>query len=218
MSKENKNEDPNFKKKAGAGAQETEESPETNPRTAEDQAPKAKTEEASKPEEKNASSQENGGQKETGKAEKPQKTEAELLQEKVDSLNDKLLRTVAEYDNFRKRSQREKDAIYPQATAKAVEKFLPIIDTIERALSVNCSDAEFKKGVEMILQNFKDVLEKLGVEEFGEAGEQFDPEIHNAVMHVEDEEHEANTIATVFQKGYRMDDKIIRHAMVQVAN
>lgn len=140
------------------------------------------------------------------------------MQEKIDSLNDQLLRTVAEYDNFRRRSQREKETIYPQAVARTVEKFIPIIDTVERALAVECSDTEFIKGIEMILQNFKDVLQKLGVEEFGEAGEQFDPEKHNAVMHVEDEQHDANTIVAVFQKGYQLGDKIIRHAMVQVAN
>jgi len=98
---------------------------------------------------------------------KPEKTEPQLLQEKVDELNDRLLRTMAEYDNFRKRSQKEKEAIYPQATAAAVAQFVPILDTFDRALSAPCADEEFKKGVEMILQNFKDVLAKMGVEEFG---------------------------------------------------
>ena len=213
MSKENKQEAPNLKEKAN---QQTEESSGAKAKTSEENPSEKK--ETSEPEAQTAPNHENKENKQESKTEKPQKTEAELLQEKVDSLNDKLLRTLAEYDNYRKRSQREKDDIYPLATAKTVEKFLPIIDTIERALTVECSDAEFKKGVEMILQNFKDVLQKLGVEEFGEAGEQFDPEKHNAVMHVEDEEHEANTIVAVFQKGYRMEDKIIRHAMVQVAN
>lgn len=212
MSKEKKHEDPNLKNKEGSENKETEENSETNPKAAEEPAKNAdeSKQESAEPEENT--------QKKDDKADKPQKSQAELLQEKVDNLNDKLLRTIAEYDNFRKRSQREKDAIYPQAIAKTVEKFLPIIDTIERALSLECSDTEFKKGVEMILQNFKDVLQNMGVEEFGEAGEQFDPEKHNAVMHVEDEEHEANSIVAVFQKGYRLDDKIIRHAMVQVAN
>ena len=148
----------------------------------------------------------------------PEKSEAEQLQEKIDELNDRLLRTMAEYDNFRKRSQREKEAIYPQATASAVAKFVPVIDTVERALEAPCNDAEYKKGVEMILQNFKDILQKMGVEEFGAAGEQFSPDLHNAVMHVEDEELEANVITDVFQKGYKLGDRIIRHAMVKVAN
>lgn len=148
----------------------------------------------------------------------PEKNPGELLEEQVSQLNDRLLRTMAEYDNFRKRSQREKEAIYPQATAAAVAQFAPIIDTFERALSAPCSDVEFKKGVEMILQNFKDVLFRLGVEEFGAAGEPFDPGMHNAVVHIEDESLEANTIVEVFQKGYRLGDRIVRHAMVKVAN
>ncbi|MEM1484712.1 nucleotide exchange factor GrpE [Oscillospiraceae bacterium PP1C4] len=148
----------------------------------------------------------------------PEKTEAELLGEKLADLNEKLLRTMAEYDNFRKRSQREKEAIYPQAIAGAVSQFVPIIDTFERALALPCSDVEFKKGVEMILQNFKEVLVKLGVEEFGAAGDLFDPEMHNAVMHIEDDSLDANTIAEVFQKGYKLGDRIVRHAMVKVAN
>ena len=148
----------------------------------------------------------------------PEKTPEQLLQEEVDQLSDKLLRTMAEYDNFRKRSQRERDAIYPQATASAVGQFVPILDTFERALSAPCSDEEFKKGVEMILQNFKETLEKLGVESFGEAGETFDPNLHNAVMHIEDPEKGEGVIVEVFQRGYKMGDRIIRHAMVQVAN
>lgn len=151
-------------------------------------------------------------------SQEPEKAEAEKLQEQIEALNDRLLRTMAEYDNFRRRSQREKEAIYPQATAAAVAQFVPILDTFDRALGAPCSDMEFKKGVEMILTNFKEVLKKLGVEEFAEAGEPFNPEMHNAVMHVEDDSQEAGVIAEVFQKGYRMGDRIIRHAMVKVAN
>lgn len=149
---------------------------------------------------------------------KPEKTETELLQEKVDELNDRLLRTMAEYDNFRKRSQKEKEAIYPQATAAAVAQFVPILDTFDRALSAPCADEEFKKGIEMILQNFKEVLAKMGVEEFGAPGEQFDPERHNAVMHIEDDSFAENSIVEVFQRGYRIGDRVVRHAMVKVAN
>lgn len=151
-------------------------------------------------------------------AEAPEKTGTEKLQEQVDALNDRLLRTMAEYDNFRRRSQREKESIYPQATAAAVAQFVPILDTFDRALGAPCTDEEFKKGVEMILTNFKEVLKKLGVEEFAEAGDVFDPEMHNAVMHVEDDSMEAGVIAEVFQKGYRLGDRIVRHAMVKVAN
>lgn len=160
---------------------------------------------------------ENAGDKKEELNKSP-KSEQELWQEKLDNMNDQLMRTMAEYDNFRRRSQREKDAIYPKAISKTVEQFVPIVDTFERALAVECADAEFKKGIEMILQNFKDVLQKLGVEEFGEVGDLFDPEKHNAVMHIEDEQHEANSIAAVFQKGYQLGDRIIRHAMVQVVN
>lgn len=151
-------------------------------------------------------------------AEAPEKTETEKLQEQMDALNDRLLRTMAEYDNFRRRSQREKESIYPQATAAAVAQFVPILDTFDRALGAPCTDEEFKKGVEMILTNFKEVLKKLGVEEFAETGDVFDPEMHNAVMHVEDDSMEAGVIAEVFQKGYRLGDRIVRHAMVKVAN
>lgn len=213
MSNEKKQECPDIKD-IGQETQPPEEAPGNHPQ---DMTEKGKTENEGRQDQVTEAA-ENGSQKEAQKAEEPPKTQGELLQEKIDSLNEQLLRTVAEYDNFRKRSQREKESIYPQAVSQTVEKFIPIIDTVERALAVECSDAEFKKGIEMILQNFKDVLQKLGVEEFGKAGEQFDPEKHNAVMHVEDDQHEANTIVAVFQKGYQLGDRIIRHAMVQVAN
>lgn len=140
------------------------------------------------------------------------------LQAQVADLNDRLLRTMAEYDNFRKRSQREKESIYPQATAAAVAQFVPVADTIERALAAPCADEEYKKGVEMILQNFNDILAKMGVEAFGAPGDTFDPQVHNAVMHIEDEAVGAGSIVEVFQKGYRLGERIIRHAMVKVAN
>ena len=148
------------------------------------------------------------------------KLEEELkkLRQELDEHKQQYLRVLAEYDNFRKRSQKEKEAIYPQATAAAVAQFVPILDTFDRALSAPCADEEFKKGVEMILQNFKDVLAKMGVEEFGAPGEQFDPECHNAVMHIEDESFAENSIVEVFQKGYRIGDRVVRHAMVKVAN
>lgn len=148
----------------------------------------------------------------------PEKTETELLQEQIEELKDQLLRTMAEYSNFRNRSQREKDAIYPQATAAAVSQFLPLLDNFERALAAPCSDENFKKGIDMLHHAFLETLKKLGVEEFGEAGEEFDPERHNAVMHIDDESMGTNVIVEVFQKGYRLGDRIVRHAMVKVAN
>lgn len=148
----------------------------------------------------------------------PEKTEEEKLQEQIEILNDRLLRTAAEYDNFRRRSQREKDEIYPRATVAAVAQFVPVLDNFERALSTPCADEEFKKGVEMIHQSFQDALKKLGIDEFAQAGDPFDPEMHNAVMHIEDSSLDSSVIVEVFQKGYRLGDRVIRHAMVKVAN
>lgn len=153
-----------------------------------------------------------------GADEPAEKSESELLKEQVANLNDQLLRTMAEYDNFRRRSQREKDGIYPMATANTVAQFVPVLDTFDRALDAPCSDEEFKKGIVMIRQNFMDILEKLGVEAFGEAGDPFSPELFEAVMHVEDAEYADNVVVEVFQKGYKMGDRVIRHAVVKVAN
>mgnify|MGYP001051122700 FL=1 len=147
-----------------------------------------------------------------------EKTPEELLQEQCSQLNDKYMRILAEYDNFRKRSQREKEEIYPRATAAAVEKFLPIIDNFERAMASPCADETFKKGIEMIFQSFLKTMEDLKVEEIGKEGEPFDPQFHNAVMHVEDENYGENIVTQVLQKGYRIGDKVVRYAMVQVAN
>lgn len=131
---------------------------------------------------------------------------------------DKYLRLLAEYDNFRKRSQKEKDELYTRVRAETVEKFLPVYDNLERALNVPTADEAYRKGVEMTMTGLREVLEKLGVEVFGEAGEAFDPNMHNAVMHCEDETLGENTVAEVFQAGFKLGDKIIRHAMVKVAN
>lgn len=146
------------------------------------------------------------------------KSELELLTEKFNDLNDKHLRLMAEYDNFRKRSQKERDDIYPTATARAVERILPVFDSFERAAAFPHGDDEFGKGFDMIFQNFKEVFASMGVEAIGEVGETFNPELHNAVMHVEDETLGENVVAQVLQKGYRIGDKIIRYAMVQTAN
>ena len=145
-------------------------------------------------------------------------SEADQLKEQLTALNEKYVRMLAEYDNFRKRSQKEKDAIYPRATADTVEKFLPIIDNFERAMSAPCADETFKKGMDMIFQSFMNTLKSLNVEMIGEAGETFDPNLHNAVMHIEDEQYGDNEIVQVLQKGYRIGDRVVRYAMVQVAN
>lgn len=148
----------------------------------------------------------------------PSISELEKLQDDYAALNDKYLRLMAEYDNFRKRSQRERDAIYPEATAAAAAAFLTVADNFERALAAECADAEYKKGTELTYQSLMEAFSKLKVEKFGDAGDKFDPNCHNAVMHVEDDGVETETVVEVFQKGYRMGDRIIRHAMVKVAN
>jgi len=141
-----------------------------------------------------------------------------LLQKSYNDLNDRYLRLIAEYDNFRKRSVKEKDDIYPAATAAALQKFLPILDTLERAGQYERGTEEFAKGFDMILQNFGEVLGALGVEEVGIIGEQFDPNIHNAAMHIEDDNLGQNVVSQVFQKGYKIGGKVLRYAMVQTAN
>jgi len=131
--------------------------------------------------------------------------------------NDKYMRLAAEYDNFRKRSAKEKEGIYSDAYADALKNILPIIDNLERAVGVQDADA-VAKGLEMTLKGAAEALEKMGIEAFGESGDVFDPNIHNAMMMVDDEGHKEGEIVTVFQKGYRKGDKIIRYAMVTVAN
>lgn len=131
---------------------------------------------------------------------------------------DKYLRLAAEYDNYRKRSQKEKESLYTDIRSETVEKFLPVYDNLERALAQETQDAAFKKGVEMTMNQLVSVMEKLGVVSFGAAGEVFDPQLHNAVMHVEDEALGENVIAEVFQKGFKVGEKVVRFAMVKVAN
>ena len=147
-----------------------------------------------------------------------EKSELELLQEKFDEVSDRLLRTMAEYDNFRKRTQKEKEAIYPDAIAFAVTAFLPVLDNFERALQSECSDEGYKKGVEMTYNQLLDAFKKLNVEVINPENETFDPNFHNAVMHTEDESLGEGVITQVLQKGYKIGDKVLRFAMVSVAN
>ena len=139
-------------------------------------------------------------------------------EEKYNAERDAHLRIAAEYDNFRKRTVKEKEASYGNGKADAVAKILPIYDNLERALNQPTEDAAYKKGVEMTMNELLKIFGSLGVEVFGNVGDQFDPNLHNAVMHIDSEELEENTIAQVFQKGFRIGDKIVRFAMVQVAN
>ena len=145
--------------------------------------------------------------------------ETEKLQRELAAQKELCLRTAAEYDNFRKRTEREKAAIYRDAVAAAVTALLPVADSLERALEIHEGKAEdYAKGIELTVTQLRDALTKLKVEPVGAAGEPFDPILHNAVAHVEDEAAGENTIVEVFQKGYKMEDKVIRHAMVKVAN
>ena len=142
----------------------------------------------------------------------------ENWEEKFNQEHDAHLRLAAEYDNFRKRTVKEKEQSYGHGKADAVEKLLPIYDNLERAVNQPTEDAQYKKGVEMTMSELVKILNGLGVEIFGEAGEAFDPNLHNAVMHTEDESLGENVIAQVFQKGFKLGDKVVRFAMVQVAN
>lgn len=131
---------------------------------------------------------------------------------------DRYMRILAEYDNFRKRSKKEQEAVYGNAFAQGVASFLPVLDNIGRAVETECTDEQYKNGILLIDKQLKELYTKLGIVEFGEKGDSFDPEIHNAVMHTDDDELPENSVAEVFQKGYKIGDRIIRIAMVKVAN
>ena len=148
----------------------------------------------------------------------PQEPEVNPWEEKYNAEHDAHLRLAADFDNFRKRSAKEKEQSYTFGKADAVEKLLPVYDNLERALQQQTSDEAFRKGVEMTMTQLVGILNGLGVEIFGQPGDTFDPNLHNAVMHTEEEGVEENTITQVFQKGFRIGDKIVRFAMVQVAN
>lgn len=154
------------------------------------------------------------------KEEKKEPSAEEKLKAELENQKDLYLRLRAEYDNYRKRTQNEKLSIYDDATAHAVSQILPIADSITMALSSLGDDVpkEFLKGIELIAQQLKTSFEKLSITEFGEVGDEFNPEIHNAVSTIEDENFKENTVCAVYQKGFMLKDKVVRHAMVQVAN
>ena len=139
-------------------------------------------------------------------------------EEKYNAEREAHLRIAAEYDNFRKRTVKEKEASYGNGKADAVAKMLPVYDNLERALKQETQDAAYKKGVELTMAELIKIFTSLGVEVFGNVGDAFDPNLHNAVMHIDSEELGENTIAQVFQKGFKIGEKIVRFAMVQVAN
>lgn len=141
------------------------------------------------------------------------------LEDELKEAKDQLLRTAAEYANYRARSAKEKEQTYSNAKGAVISELLPVIDNLERAFAQEHEDYEaLKKGVEMTMTQLSAILEKLGVTAFGEAGEQFDPNYHNAVMHIDDDSLDKNVITDVFQKGYKINDKVIRPAMVKTAN
>ncbi|MCQ2432304.1 MAG: nucleotide exchange factor GrpE [Clostridia bacterium] len=185
---------------------ETKTAPET-------EAEETKAEEAAEAEEKEAAEPE---------AEDPAAAlakENEALKKQMAEDKDKYLRMAAEYDNYRRRSVKEREAAFGEAYADALMQIIPVIDNLERAAGFGESDPkQLADGVNMILSQFGDVLKKMGIEQFGAEGDKFDPNIHNAIMHEENEELEEDIITAVFQKGYRRGDKIIRPAMVKVAN
>jgi molecular chaperone GrpE len=163
----------------------------------------------------NVTSEEETQQEETTVEEKKEPT----IEDELKDTKDQLLRTAAEYANYRARSAKEKEQTYSNAKGNVIAEILPVIDNLERALSQENSDYEaFKKGVEMTLNGMMSALDKLGIEAYGEVGDTFDPNFHNAVMHIEDDEFGENVICDVFQKGYKINDRVIRPAMVKTAN
>ena len=143
----------------------------------------------------------------------------EQLAKMVSDASDKYLRLAAEYDNYRKRTAKEKDNLYQDAKATPVKEFLAVYDNLERAVATEGDeDSPHKKGLEMIFHQYQEILKKLGVTEIEAQGQPFDPEKHNAVMHIDDENLGENVVSQVFQAGFLLGDKVIRHAIVQVAN
>ena len=143
----------------------------------------------------------------------------ELAAKQLESVKDQFVRQTAEYENYRKRTTKEKESIYQDAKADTIKEFLAVYDNLERAAAVtDDADSPHKKGLEMIFQQYKDILTKMGVTEIEAQGAEFDPETMNAVMHIDDEQYGENVVAQVFQAGFQMNGKVIRHAIVQVAN
>ena len=174
----------------------------------------AKTAETAKADE----TAEKSAEPETFTVTREQMEKMEGLAKSLADEQDKYLRLAAEYDNYRKRTQKEKEASWANAKAETIKELLPVYDNLARALQQKTEDEAYAKGVEMIMTQMKNALEKLGVEAIPAAGQTFDPNLHNAVMHVDDEDLGENVVVEVFQDGFKLGDKIIRHAMVKVAN
>lgn len=175
-------------------------------------------EETSAPKAEAAAEAENASETAPETASEAPAAPAEELEKKVASLEDQLLRKIAEFDNYRKRTIKEKEEIGLTAKVKCIADLLPVLDTLERALSIGCSDEEFLRGVKLTYDNMVGILQKMGVEEIKAEGETFDPNLHYAVARIENPDLGENAVASVMQKGYTLGGKVIRHAMVAVAN
>ena len=187
-------------------------------KTAAQEAPKS--EEIDERTEAASENKEKGKEKKQDGSHRKKDSESTAHKKELDELNDRYLRMMAEYDNFRRRAAKEKEGVWGDAYAAALKEILPVMDNLERAAAFAAQepDSPLAAGVGMTLTQFAQALEKMGVESLGEPGDPFDPTLHNAVMHVEDENLGDNVIAEVFQKGYRKGDHVIRYAMVKVAN
>ncbi len=188
------------------------------PKEPETPAPQPEEPEAPAPKAKESKAEKKAAKKEAKAQESKAAEEAARLAGELAALNDKYLRICAEYDNFRRRSQKEREALYADVKADTLIKFLPVYDNLERALKQSTEDEAYRKGVEMIMAQFNSTLEKLGVSPIDCLGQAFDPSLHNAVMHVEDESKGENEIVEVFQQGFKIGEKVVRFAMVKVAN
>ena len=189
--------------------------------------PKEQPQEEAPPAEESAESAEKAEKAPKGKKKKEktytltqaQMEAAELAAEQLESVKDQFVRLTAEYDNYRKRTAKEKDSLYQDAKADTIREFLAVYDNLERAVATEGDeDSPHKKGLEMIFHQYQEILKKLGVTEIEAQGAPFDPEKHNAVMHIDDENFGENVVSQVFQAGFMLGDKVIRHAIVQVAN
>ena len=183
------------------------------PETEETKAPETEPEETKAPE--NAEAPE-AADREPEAA--PKEDPVKALEAQLAELNDRYLRTLAEYENFRRRTQKEKEALFGDGKAEAIGKILPALDNFERAAAADSDFETYKKGVEMTVTGLMDILKAMGLEAFGEKGEPFDPNVHNGVMHEDNDELEENVVSDVFLKGYKLGDRVIRHATVKVAN
>ena len=201
-------------------AEETPETQKARETTAAEQtAPEAEKKEEQAAEEEKTDKKSKKKKEKTYTLTREQMEAAELAAKQLESVKDQFVRLTAEYDNYRKRTTKEKDNIYQDAKADTIKEFLAVYDNLERAMATEGDeDSPHKKGLEMIVHQYQEILKKLGVTEIEAKGQPFDPEKHNAVMHIDDESLGENVVAQVFQAGFMLGDKVIRHAIVQVAN